>query len=316
MKVPIRKLLEFSDKGEHSLKIRVVSGEKGLDNVITTIFINRPGLNLFGFYEKFAFERVQIFGAGEAAFLDKLVKEKSFTNLEKFFSFKIPCCIFSHNYNVPDSIKNISEKKDIPILVSALDSTILINNIEYIFSYEVAPRTMIHGVMIEVFGIGVLITGESGVGKSECALELIERGHRLISDDVVDIRLLADDSLVGFGSKLIKHHMEIRGLGILNIAHLFGVGSIRDSKNIDIIINLEKWDEDKQYDRLGLDDETQSILDKKITKIDIPVRPGRNIPIIIETAAMNYRLKCMGYHSAKEFNKRVTSLIERGEELY
>ena len=251
MEIAVKELLDYHSL-EHPLKLKLVSGIRGIEKKITTNSINRPGLNLFGFYDNFVPERVQIFGRGEAAFLVKLVKEQNLENIKKFFTFDIPCCIFSHDFELPKDVKDISEAAGIPVLNTGMSTAMLIHNIEQFFAFEAAPRTTIHGVMIEVFGIGILLTGESGVGKSECALELIERGHRLISDDVVDIRLLPNNMLMGYGSKLIKHHMEIRGVGIINIAHLFGVGVVRESKQINMIIHLENWDENKQYDRLGL----------------------------------------------------------------
>ncbi|MFW6139230.1 MAG: HPr(Ser) kinase/phosphatase, partial [Spirochaetota bacterium] len=175
-----------------------------------------------------------------------------------------------------------------------------------------APRTSIHGVLVEVFGVGILIVGKSGVGKSESALELIERGHRLVADDVVDIRCISETILIGSGARMISHHMEIRGLGIININHLFGVGAIRDKKQIQLVVSLEEWDTRKEYDRLGLEDSVYTILGVEVPLLNIPVRAGRNIPILIETAAMNYRLHKMGYDSAKEFNKKLMRSIEKG----
>lgn len=304
-------LLGLNLKEHDSLDLRCVCGRRGLVRDITIPDLNRPGLALSGFYDSFAFQRVQLFGRGEDAYLNKIVGEDKLESLRQLFSYPIPCCIFTHNLEPPEAFVNIAEEAGCPVLVTGLDSSEFSARILRILSNIFAPKVSIHGVLVEVYGLGILIMGDSGVGKSETALELIERGHRLVADDVVEISCVNGNSLVGQGAnKIIGHHMEIRGLGIINITQLYGVGSIRERKEVQFVAKLEEWDANKVYDRLGTDEMTMEILGVRIPKLEIPVKPGRNIPIILETAAMNERLKSMGYFSAKEFNQNVLKWIE------
>lgn len=297
---------------EHTeLELKLISGEKGISKKISNSEINRPGLSLTGFFDFFAHDRIQVFGKGEWAYLNSLTEEKLNSIAEKFFSYSLSCIIFTHG-NLPQ--KKIIEKTEdlnIPLFVSPMSTHKFITLISDILNKSLAPRTMRHGVLIEVFGIGILLSGRSGVGKSETALELIERGHRLVADDMVEIRRYSESYLIGTCSDILSHHMEIRGLGIINIKDIFGVGSVRDSKLIELIINIEEWSEDVDYDRTGLDEETDEILGVKVPFLKIPIKPGRNIPIIVETAAMNQRLKKMGTFGAREFNNKLTNYIEQ-----
>lgn len=304
-------LLSLDASPADDLKLKCVGGRKGLSKTIDTQNLNRPGLALAGFYEDFAYNRIQIIGNGEFAYLSMLTKEERLSELQRLFEFQIPCFIFTYNH-VPDhTFIKMAEQVHCPILVSELSSPDFVSRISRVLANVFAPKTTVHGVLVEVYGIGILITGDSGVGKSETALELIERGHRLVADDVVEIRSVSGNYLMGSGAnKVIGHHMEIRGLGIINITHLFGVRAIRDKKQVQLVCNLEEWNSEKVYDRLGVDEETIEILGIKIPKLDIPVKPGRNIPIIIETAAMNERLKKMGYNTAQEFNKNILRWLE------
>lgn len=304
-------LLGLNLKEHDSLDLRCVCGRRGLVRDITIPDLNRPGLALSGFYDSFAFQRVQLFGRGEDAYLNKIVGEDKLESLRQLFSYPIPCCIFTHNLEPPEAFVNIAEEAGCPVLLTGLDSSEFSARILRILSNIFAPKVSIHGVLVEVYGLGILILGDSGVGKSETALELIERGHRLVADDVVEISCVNGNSLVGQGAnKIIGHHMEIRGLGIINITQLYGVGSIRERKEVQFVAKLEEWDANKVYDRLGTAELTMEILGVRIPKLEIPVKPGRNIPIILETAAMNERLKSMGYFSAKEFNQNVLKWIE------
>ncbi len=294
------------------IDVKVLSAtEKGMENRIYSVGINRPGLSLTGFTEHFAYRRVQLLGKEEIAYLNRLNPNNGFDICNGFFSHPVPCCIVSYNQDVPKKFSELCQEHNIPILTSSLTSGRLANMLIKVLDDIFAPTTTIHGTLLEIFGVGVLLKGKSGVGKSECALELIERGHRIVADDLVKIKLMDFYTLRGEGAEIIKHHMEIRGIGIINIQNLFGGGSIRESVNIDLIIYLEEWDPSKEYDRLGLDDATYTILDIKVPYLLIPVRPGRNMPIIIETAARNHRLKTMGYNSAREFNKRLLDLISK-----
>lgn len=306
-------LLDLDLKAHNSLNLRCLGGRKGLVRPITVPDLNRPGLALSGFYESFAFDRVQLFGRGEVAYLNKLILEENLSSLQELFSYQIPCCVFTHSLMPSKEFMEIANDAGCPILQTSLNSTDFSTRLLRIFSNIFASKKSIHGVLVEVYGVGIVLTGDSGVGKSETALELIERGHRLVADDVVELRCVNGNTLLGRGAnQMISHHMEIRGLGIINISQLYGVGSIRDQKEVQLVVKLEEWKADKVYDRLGTEQRTQDILGVQIPFLEIPVKPGRNLPIIIETAAMNERLKSMGYYSAKEFNQNILKWIETG----
>ncbi len=304
-------LLDMDYKEQDALELRCIAGRKGLSREIKAPDINRPGLALSGFFENFAFQRIQLIGLGESAYLKKLAVENNTDGINTMFTFPIPCFIFTNN-TVPEPLfVKAADAADCPVLLTDLSSTEFASRLTRVLSGVFAPKTSVHGVLVEVYGIGILLTGDSGVGKSETALELIERGHRLVADDVVEIRCVSGNILMGSGAnKVIGHHMEIRGLGIINVTHLFGVRAIRDKKQVQLICNLEEWDSAKVYDRIGTEEKTDMILGVHVPKLDIPVKPGRNIPIIVETAAMNERLKKMGYHSAQEFNKNILKWLE------
>ena len=309
-------LLSLELKGHDALQLRCMGGRKGLSRKITLPDLNRPGLALSGFFDSFGFDRVQVFGRGECTYLAKLIEQNNLEAVETLFTYYIPCCIFTHGINPPKEFLEIAEKAECAVLKTDLESTDFSSRILRVFSDIFAQHKVIHGVFIEVYGIGIVITGSSGVGKSETALELIHRGHRLVADDVVDIRCVNGNILLGRGpNKMISHHMEIRGLGIINIQQLYGVGAIREQKEIQLMVKLEEWNPDKVYDRLGTVEVTEEILGVKVHAIEVPVKPGRNIPIILETAAMNERLKSMGYHSARDFNQNVLRWIESGDAL-
>jgi len=304
-------LLDLDLKEHDALELRCICGRKGLGRQISSPDINRPGLALSGFFESFAYQRIQLIGRGESAYLHLLESEGHVEGVSKIFTFPIPCFIFANGEHPAPIFADAAEAADCPILVSDLSSTELSSRLMRVLTNIFAPKTSVHGVLVEVYGIGILLIGESGVGKSETALELIERGHRLVADDVVEIRCVSGNILMGSGAnKVIGHHMEIRGLGIINVTHLFGVGAIRDKKQVQLICSLEEWDASKVYDRIGTEEKTMDILGVQVPQLEIPVKPGRNIPIIVETAAMNERLKKMGYHSAKEFNQNILRWLE------
>ncbi len=304
-------LLELDLKEHNALNLTCISGRPGLVRELSVPDLNRPGLALCGFFDQFAFNRIQIFGRGEFAYLEKLFERGETDALEKMFSYPVPCCIFSNSRMPNPDFMRITEKATCPILQTDLSSSELSLRLITALSIVFAPQQIVHGVLVEVFGIGILITGDSGVGKSESALELIERGHRLISDDAIELKCVNGNILMGSGAnKITSHHMEIRGLGIINISHLFGVGAIRDKKQVQLVVQLEEWDNAEIYDRIGSAETTKEILGVRVPFLKIPVKPGRNIPIIIETAAMNERLKKMGYFSAREFNQSVLKWLE------
>lgn len=307
-------LLDLDLEGHNSLNLRCISGRNGLVRKISMPDVNRPGLALSGFYESFAYQRCQLFGRSEVAYLHKLFQDHEEDFVLKLFSYEIPCCIFTRNLEPPKQFTDLADEASCPILITDLDSTEFSTRLLRVLSDIFAPIRSMHGVLVEVYGLGIIILGSSGVGKSETALELIERGHRLVADDIIELRCVNGNTLIGKGAnKIISHHMEVRGLGIINIGQLYGVGAIRDQKEVQLIVQLEEWDSNKSYDRLGTENVTLDILGVKIPKLEIPVKPGRNVPIIIETAAMNERLKSMGYFSAKEFNQNVLNWIEIGE---
>lgn len=313
-RITVLDLLDLDLKGHDSLSVRCIAGRRGLSREITVSDINRPGLALSGFYESFAYERVQLFGRGEYAFLQKLEQEGNYSLIKQFFSYEIPCIVFSHSFQPSEIFLSLAEQSGCAVLQTDLISSDFSQRLLRVFSNLFAPTKTMHGVLVEVYGIGILLIGESGVGKSETALELVERGHRLVADDIVKILCVNGNSILGKGAnKIISHHMEIRGIGIINIAQLYGVGAIREQKEIQIVIKLEPWSQTKVYDRTGTGNERMELLGVKLPLIEIPVKPGRNLPIIIEATAMNERLKNMGYYSAKEFNQNILRWIEIGE---
>ncbi|UCF99850.1 MAG: HPr kinase/phosphorylase [Spirochaetaceae bacterium] len=309
-KFTVLDLLQLDLRDRDALNLKCIAGRSGLVRELKVPEINRPGLELSGFYDNFAFQRIQIFGRGEMAYLEKLALESRTETLDKLFSCEIPCCVFTHSQAPTEDFLKIAEQTGCAVLQTDLSSSEFTTRILRVLSNIFAPKQSVHGVLVEVFGVGVLILGDSGVGKSETALALVERNHRLVADDLVEIRRVGGNILIGTGTGVSSHHMEIRGLGIINITHLFGVGAIRDKKQIQMAVRLEDWDSDKNYDRIGAEENFMEILGVQVPFIVIPVKPGRNIPVIIETAAMNERLKKMGYYSAKEFSKNVMRWLE------
>lgn len=311
-KISVKHFLELNEQKNNLLKVRQIN-TGGIDNKLSTYDVNRPGMALFGYFEYFAFDRIQLFGKGEGNYLRKLNEEGKFSVFDDIFAYKLPICIFSNNIDPPDSFVEKATECNVPILVSELDTSKIVRFLVGLLENEFASSTSLHGVFIEVFGVGIFIKGKSGIGKSEATLELIERGHRLIADDSVEFKRLHDDLVIGRCNKTLKHNMEIRGIGIVDIARLSGMSAIRDRKKLELVILLEDWVDGKKYDRTGLDDYFETILGVPIRYLCIPVRPGRNVYILIEAAAKNHRLKEMGYHSARELNKRMIEIMQNGE---
>lgn len=293
------------------MDLEVIHAADNINDVkIFSSEIGRPGLQMAGYYEKFAPERLQIIGNSEWFFYSELTSSMRYASIDKLLDFPIPALIISRSLPVFPELIELAKKHNRTILRTDNDTTRLINNIINHIDYLLAPETTVHGVLVEIFGIGVLIVGKSGVGKSETALDLVIRGHRLVADDVIEIKRV-EDQLRGESPKLTRHFMEIRGLGILNIERLYGVSSVKPDEMIDLVVKLETWDKNKEYDRVGLDEFYTDILGVKLSTVTVPVRPGRNIAMIIEVAARNYRQKKLGYNAAHELNERIKSVIEK-----
>lgn len=290
--------------------LEVVCGEEGLRRSITVADLHRPGLEMAGYFNFHPRERVHILGRTEITFYLSLSEEEQRRRAELLTSpDEMPCIVVTRGQEVPPMLIEEAQKRNLPILRSKMQTTILLSRITGYLEKRLAPSMTIHGVLVDVYGVGMLITGSSGIGKSETALELVKRGHRLVADDAVEIRQTEDRVLTGTAPELIRHLLEIRGVGIINMMTLFGAGAIRSMKKISVVVLLENWQPDKQYDRLGLDEEMTQIIDTHLPLVTIPVRPGRNIAVIIEVAAMNYRLKQMGYNAALQFTNKLTESL-------
>ncbi len=312
-RIRVRFFLERS--GPLDLQLRLIAGEGGLNKEIRVGDINRPGLSLAGFYDYFAFDRIQIFGMGETAYLRSLSNDARRKTYEKFFSYDVLCCVFTHD-EIPDDIFiDLANSRNVAVFVTRRDTTRFISLLIHVIDEIFAPSVTLHATFVDVFGVGVILQGKSGVGKSECALELIERGHRLIADDMLILHKIDEAVLMGTGSPMLKHHMEIRGLGIINVRDIFGIRSVRNRKRVELVVLLEEWVEGKEYDRLGLEDRKYTIMDIEIPFLTIPVRPGRNIPIIIETAALNQRLKKLGINSAQQLDRKIQDWMKTEMEI-
>ncbi|QIB26894.1 HPr(Ser) kinase/phosphatase [Caloranaerobacter azorensis] len=292
------------------MNLEIIYKPERTDIEITEKDINRPGLQLTGFYNHFAYERIQLIGNVEWSYLTSLDEKTRDERIKRLLEYRIPAIIITRNLEVFPEMVKWAKEFGRTILRTKLTTTKFTSRLINYLDDMLAPQITIHGVLVEVYGIGILITGKSGVGKSETALELIKRGHRLIADDAVEIRKVEENILRGRAPELIKYFLEIRGIGILDIKKLYGVGAVRNSKIIDLVVELEYWDDKKEYDRVGLDEEYTVILDTKVPKITIPVRPGRNLAMIVEVAARNHRQKRMGYNAAEELDKRLLSIYE------
>jgi len=269
--------------------------------------LNRPALQLAGFFDHFDSDRVQIIGRVEEAYMRKMEKDHGIGILTRLMDYKIPCIVFCRSIEVQPELIQLATEKGVPILRTCKTTSSFMAEVIRWLNVELAPRISIHGVLVDVYGEGILITGESGIGKSEAALELIKRGHRLVTDDVVEIKKVSDETLIGMAPDITRHFIELRGIGIIDVKTLFGVESVKNTQSIDLVIKLEEWNKDKEYDRLGLEEQYTEYLGNKVVCHSIPIRPGRNLAIIVESAAVNYRQKKMGYNAAQELYNRVTN---------
>lgn len=306
---------DFLRDSEYNLNLELVAGKKGLIKKITIPRIQKPGLALTGDTSNLHSGRVQVLGKSEINYLKTLPKTRLKEIVDKICQVDLACMVVARGNAIPDELIEGAEQNDVALFSTNLLTSTFINRVTRFLEDKLTASTTLHGVLIDVFGVGIFIIGKSGIGKSECALDLILKGHRLVADDVVEIKKKPPSTLSGSGAGIIKHHMEIRGLGILNIKDLFGVAATRDQKIVEIVVELVEWDENQEYDRLGMDDQRFTILDVKIPHVVIPVRPGRNITTLIEVAARNHLLKIRGHFSAQEFNERLNREILAQEKL-
>jgi len=285
--------------------------------LISTTDINRPGLQLAGFMDFFDNTRVQVLGRNEMMFLEALEQEKRLATIDTFFASKPPVIIVARGISPFEEMVSAAKRYDVPLLVSQDSTSGFMSGIIAFLNVELAQRITRHGVLVECYGEGILLTGDSGVGKSETAIELVKRGHRLIADDAVEIRKVSNKTLVGSAPENIRHFIELRGIGIINARRIFGMGAIKLTEKIDLVINMEPWDKNKVYDRMGMDNQFTEILGISVPQLTIPIKPGRNLAIIIEVAAMNNRQKKMGYNAAEELlhNLGMSSNNDPGEDV-
>lgn len=282
---------------------------------IRTADINRPGLQLAGFFEYFGTDRVQIIGKVEMTYLSEFDSAQRYNRLKELFLTGIPCVVLARGMQPYPEMLQVARECNVPLLRTDDVTSRFSSNLIAFLNVELAPMEVKHGELVEVYGEGVLILGESGVGKSETALELVKRGHRLVADDLVEIRRVSNKTLVGMAPEIIRHFIEIRGIGILDVKYLYGVGSVKITENINLVINMELWDPNKHYERLGTEEFSYDILGIKVPSLTIPVKPGRNLAIIIEVAAMNNRQKKMGYNAAKAFTEKITNDMTKNTNL-
>ena len=294
------------------MKLENVTPELDISKIkITQPDINRPALQLAGYFEHFEAIRIQIIGFVEYSYMKAMPQERQQEIYRKFLSFDIPAIVFCRDLEPDDLFKQIAMENEIPLLKTQKAPSAFTAEIIKWLNVRLAPCISVHGVLVDIYGEGVLITGESGIGKSEAALELIKRGHRLVTDDAVEIRRVSEETLVGSAPDITKHFIELRGIGIVDVKTLFGVSSVKDTQNIDLVIRLEDWDKEKEYDRLGLEEEYTEFLGIKVVCHNIPIRPGRNLAIICESAAINHRQKRMGYNAAQELYRRVQESLAK-----
>lgn len=293
------------------LSLEVIAGPEWMNRTIKSPEVQRPGLSLAGYLKGHVGKRILIFGRLEVEYLRDLDPDVRVSRLEGVLGggVQTPAVIITRKYRPPKELVDMCVKNRIPLLRTPMATMNFLNRLTLVLNEEFSQSINCHGTLVEVFGIGVLIQGDSSVGKSEAALGLIERGHRLITDDIVKVRKREGDNLEGFGAELTRHHMEIRGIGIINVAHLYGAVCVRDHKSINIVVRLEDWDDHNFYDRVGIDEKFCDILGVKLPYHILPVKPGRDVVLLLETIALNYRLKRMGYNSAKEFNSKLLETI-------
>jgi HPr kinase/phosphorylase len=296
-----------------TMQLELVAGKAGLSRRISAPRIQKPGLALTGYTAYVHAERVQILGLTEISYLGTLTPEALVQSVDRLCALEPACVCITRGLEAPAALITAGDRYRVPVLRTTLLSSVFINRITRYLEDNLAPQTSLHGVLMDVLGVGILLLGKSGIGKSEAALDLVMKGHRLVADDIVDIRRRPPNTVFGSGSEIIKHHMEIRGLGIINVKDLFGISAVRDAKKIELVIELVEWNEEEEYDRLGVEELTYRILEVDIPMLRIPVRPGRNMTAIIEVAARNQLLKFQGHYSAREFQERLNRAIAEAQ---
>lgn len=306
--ITIRDLLEnYGDQ----LGLTLVAGQSGQENRLAASDVHRPGLVLSGFVGLFTYDRAQVLGNSEMLYLSGMSTDQQSTVLDVIYQFDIPCIVITDDNDVLPAMAELSERHQVPLLTTSYSTTKFSHLFAYYLDDIFAPRTSLHGSLVDVYGIGLLFVGRSGIGKSEIALDLVERGHRLVADDVVMISRKMQGMLVGNSGDVLRDHMEIRGLGILNVRNMFGVRAFRMQKRIEVVVKLVEWGADVTFDRVGLEDDWVSILDVEVPQVTVPIYPGKNITVIAEAIALNYQLKTQGYHTAQEFNRRLVEKMRR-----
>jgi len=299
---------------EFNLEV-IYESKKMKDILINNNEVNRPGLQMAGFFDYFDNTRIQIIGKVETSYLELIGPDKMEKALERLFEKKLPCVIVTRAQEIPDVMYLLAEKYNTPLLRCSLSTSRFISALIAFLNIELASRITTHGVLVEVHGEGVLLLGDSGVGKSETAIELIKRGHRLVADDAVEIKRVSDKALLGSAPDIIRHFVELRGIGIIDVKKVFGVSAVKNTEKIDLVINLEIWKENKQYDRLGLNTEYTELLGIEVPSLTVPVKPGRNLAVVIEVAAINFRQKKMGYNAAEALNERLMSEMKSTQNI-
>lgn len=303
-KLPLGKIIE-------NFSLEVIYEPKNVDSIfVTKSDINRPGLQMIGFLKFFDSDRIQIMGKEEFTFLEQFSTDEREKRLEQYFSQGFPALVIARGLQIFPEMLEYAETYKVPLLRTELGTSQFMSMIIRYLNEQLAPRKTRHGVLCEIYGEGILIMGESGVGKSEAAIELVKRGHRLVADDAVEIKKISDQTLIGSSPEIIRHFVEVRGIGIIDVKEIFGMGAIKDEQQIDMVIHLEPWEKGKQYDRLGMVDEYTNIMGINVPSLTIPVKLGRNIAVIVEVAAMNNRQKKMGYNAAVELNNRLMHQME------
>jgi HPr kinase/phosphorylase len=302
---------DLLDKMSIQLDLKVLAASSGSDRLLRVSDVNRPGLALAGYLDYFAFDRPQVLGNTETHYMERLDKELLTERLNNIFAYEIPCFVVSRGLVPVPLFLSMAEKKGVPVLGSSYSTPDVMSGIILFLADEFAAEEWVHGVVLDVYGVGVLLIGKPGIGKSETALDLVERGHRLVGDDAIRIKRRRGNLVYAECSSDIGHHMEIRGLGIIDVKNIFGAGAVRDTKRIGLVIELEQWDETRAYDRVGVDEEQHSLLGVTISKRTLPVRPGRNMAVIIEVAALDHRLKEMGEHAARDLDRKLIEQMSR-----